>query len=89
VSMEDNPGRRGPGRPSGIDRKQVKEIIKWSRNGESLTRIAIKLNRLKVTQPGGGSHWDKWRVMRVLNSRYGRVSRRAWLTVHSVRAARR
>ena len=72
MSVEGIPGRRGRGRPPGLEPEQVKRIIQLRRGGASLAQIAIVLNARGVAMPGGGSHWDKWAVKRVLGTRYAR-----------------
>jgi hypothetical protein len=70
VIPTDTPSKRGRGRPPGLTREQVEQIIQQRRTGFSLMQIAISLNARGVPMPGGGLRWGKSDVKRVLSTRY-------------------
>jgi hypothetical protein len=72
VSAEAAAGRR-PGRPGGCHRDLVIRMYRLHYDeDQSYERISDTLNAESVPLPGGGSHWHRSSVERVMNTHYGR-----------------
>jgi hypothetical protein len=61
-----------PGRPPGLTREQMQEVISHRRRGLTFGQIAIRLNKDEVPTPGNGRCWSRQSVHRLLGTRYAR-----------------
>lgn len=65
---------RRPGRPGGCDRDLVVRMYQLHYDGGlSYERISVILNAEGVQLPGGGAHWLRSSIERVMNTTYGRA----------------